>query len=901
MSAYDARKQQRDAKVDIDTHEGVAGGGGELEIPEKTRRPATSSSMIPTREKPGTTPAGNRTPVRLGEKRVVKPTTAPQRVRVRMTKSRYEITAAGNRAMTYPFQSQPDKRQAISIVPLQLSFSFVKSEIILRKNQRPTSTRYCRPVKLMFENETKTLCVKQNNSTDEQIELSSATKIEVAGKQLKVEHKLIMTMVDSEVAGRQLKVEHKLIMTMVDSEVAGKQLKVEHKLIMTMVDSEVAGRQLKVEHKLIITMVDSEVAGKQLKVEHKLIMTMVDSEVAGRQLKVEHKLIMTMVDSEVAGKQLKVEHKLIMTMVDSEVAGRQLKVEHKLIMTMVDSEVAGRQLKVEHKLIMTMVDSEVAGKQLKVEHKLIMTMVDSEVAGRQLKVEHKLIITMVDSEVAGKQLKVEHKLIMTMVDSEVAGRQLKVEHKLIMTMVDSEVAGKQLKVEHKLIMTMVDSEVSGRQLKVEHKLIMTMVDSEVAGRQLKVEHKLIMTMVDSEVAGRQLKVEHKLIITMVDSEVAGRQLKVEHKLIMTMVDSEVAGRQLKVEHKLIMTMVDSEVAGRQLKVEHKLIITMVDSEVAGRQLKVEHKLIMTMVDSEVCSSISGVSVERFFVCGSGPKKMNNIVSVSTAKPRVLLIHQFGTRRKELANKGRSRQRESKEERKEILRRCRFEVGLLADMPKPGGGTSNEGKHSKTFVCINFFKYYVLQQFSVPFRVVMSLNQFDAHAKETATLYINCTSGITRQLAYTRIWPHVRAAILQHSINSLCYNADYRSSALTFGFGIAEADLRTKICSPSFVEIIKENIHVGIGFDLLLKVENSYIYVSMTSHDPSSFSLNTRRLQIHSSAKAPPGRGGIPRGRRRNLGNDLSDRDVTAKLRFVFGYPPRSSTQPPRISSQPPGE
>lgn len=81
---------------------------------------------------------------------------------------------------------------AICIVPLQLKFG----ETIAWQNPRPSSTRFCRPLKLLFEKESITLINREIEAVKIQIENIVPTKIATETATFNVNHKFVLTMID---------------------------------------------------------------------------------------------------------------------------------------------------------------------------------------------------------------------------------------------------------------------------------------------------------------------------------------------------------------------------------------------------------------------------------------------------------------------------------------------------------------------------------------------------------------------------------------------------------------------------------------------------------------------------------------------------------------------------------
>lgn len=84
-----------------------------------------------------------------------------------------------------------------SYVPLQL-ISKTDHKIIW-KNRRPSSTRYCRPVRFQFKKETTKLAIEEEKYFKEKINLLKPTELFIHNRKIYVEHSLQLTMVDGKV------------------------------------------------------------------------------------------------------------------------------------------------------------------------------------------------------------------------------------------------------------------------------------------------------------------------------------------------------------------------------------------------------------------------------------------------------------------------------------------------------------------------------------------------------------------------------------------------------------------------------------------------------------------------------------------------------------------------------
>ena len=90
---------------------------------------------------------------------------------------------------------------AMSMVPLQLYSVNVggTKKKILWQNPRPSSTRFCRPIKLLFEKETAALTRREVQLVESEIKSLKPTKIVVEGNNIEINQKLLLTMVDGKV------------------------------------------------------------------------------------------------------------------------------------------------------------------------------------------------------------------------------------------------------------------------------------------------------------------------------------------------------------------------------------------------------------------------------------------------------------------------------------------------------------------------------------------------------------------------------------------------------------------------------------------------------------------------------------------------------------------------------
>lgn len=84
---------------------------------------------------------------------------------------------------------------ATSIVPI----SIVVNEKIVFQNPRPSSTRFCRPLHLVFAKETAALINAEQASLDSQIAQLQPSKFQCFGRSVLVKYNMLMTMVDGKI------------------------------------------------------------------------------------------------------------------------------------------------------------------------------------------------------------------------------------------------------------------------------------------------------------------------------------------------------------------------------------------------------------------------------------------------------------------------------------------------------------------------------------------------------------------------------------------------------------------------------------------------------------------------------------------------------------------------------
>lgn len=85
----------------------------------------------------------------------------------------------------------------VSMVPLVLQSSLNEK---IWENTRPSSTRYCRPIQFEFVKETREKTVQIVQQIEEKVRNLEPSTILIYGKNIKIIHKLIFTMIDGKVA-----------------------------------------------------------------------------------------------------------------------------------------------------------------------------------------------------------------------------------------------------------------------------------------------------------------------------------------------------------------------------------------------------------------------------------------------------------------------------------------------------------------------------------------------------------------------------------------------------------------------------------------------------------------------------------------------------------------------------
>lgn len=80
----------------------------------------------------------------------------------------------------------------ISLVPLTI----LSSNSVLWQNNQASSTKYCRPIKFLFEKESTEIVKREHKMVQSEIDALTLSTIKVNGRELRAKHELKMTMVD---------------------------------------------------------------------------------------------------------------------------------------------------------------------------------------------------------------------------------------------------------------------------------------------------------------------------------------------------------------------------------------------------------------------------------------------------------------------------------------------------------------------------------------------------------------------------------------------------------------------------------------------------------------------------------------------------------------------------------
>ncbi|XP_011867945.1 PREDICTED: uncharacterized protein LOC105562053 [Vollenhovia emeryi] len=114
---------------------------------------------------------------------------------------------SGQRTYKQKFSDGGNKSDAniffISLVPLQI-FDRVNPHVIIWKNPRPSSPRFCRPIKIGFLHETAEATRAEVDCIEAQQRSLVPFQIVIGGKKININFKLVLTMIDSKVCNSLL-------------------------------------------------------------------------------------------------------------------------------------------------------------------------------------------------------------------------------------------------------------------------------------------------------------------------------------------------------------------------------------------------------------------------------------------------------------------------------------------------------------------------------------------------------------------------------------------------------------------------------------------------------------------------------------------------------------------------
>ena len=85
-----------------------------------------------------------------------------------------------------------------SLVPLKLHISGLPNQVIWINN-RPSSTRLCRPIRLQFAKENKEITIKEKADLEKQIANLVPSEVNIHELKLTINHKLVCSMIDGKV------------------------------------------------------------------------------------------------------------------------------------------------------------------------------------------------------------------------------------------------------------------------------------------------------------------------------------------------------------------------------------------------------------------------------------------------------------------------------------------------------------------------------------------------------------------------------------------------------------------------------------------------------------------------------------------------------------------------------
>lgn len=207
---------------------------------------------------------------------------------------------------------------------------------------------------------------------------------------------------------------------------------------------------------------------------------------------------------------------------------------------------------------------------------------------------------------------------------------------------------------------------------------------------------------------------------------------------------------------------------------------------------IKYKLVLTMLDGKVCNVLTGTkSTLSCYICKATPKEMNNL-NVKMKTPIIdnldfglsslhawirffeCCLH-LGYRMEIKCWQARKDNKSKMEERKKlIIDRCRKELGILVDQPKPGYGTTNTGNTARVFfrnaekaADITGVDIEIIHRFHIILQTISSgyeidAEKFEKYTMETAEKYIKLYSWYYMPISVHKILIH-GADIISHAI------------------------------------------------------------------------------------------------------------------------------------------
>ena len=211
----------------------------------------------------------------------------------------------------------------------------------------------------------------------------------------------------------------------------------------------------------------------------------------------------------------------------------------------------------------------------------------------------------------------------------------------------------------------------------------------------------------------------------------------------------------------------------------------------GKNIK--FKLVLSMLDGKICNVLSGTkSTLSCYICKATPNEMNNLQNVNMKTPIIdnldfglsslhtwirffeCCLH-IGYRMEIKCWQARKDNKSKMKERKKlIIDRCRKELGILVDQPKPGYGTTNTGNTARVFfrnaekaADITGVDKEIIQRFHIILQTISSgyeidTQKFKKFTTETAEKYVELYSWYYMPTSLHKILIH-GADIISHAI------------------------------------------------------------------------------------------------------------------------------------------